>query len=150
MYFLSKVEPLLKMDQAKYPGKILKVSNIGRLIFNLWIPKGYVMSYVGGLRYANVSLISCRQTSALKSRGYISVLWASLGVHLLRPPHERTLGWGCQVHILCGTLTIEFLDASGFWTPAITGNSLEILLSLCNWKQVKSFTCCALLHLNLC
>ena len=72
MYFLSKVEPLLKMDQAKYPGKILKVSNIGRLIFNLWIPKGYVMSYVGGLRYANVSLISCRQTSAPKSRGYIA------------------------------------------------------------------------------
>ena len=61
-----------------------------------------------------------------------SVIWASLGVHLLRPPHKRTLGRGCQAHILCGTLTVEFLDASGFWTPAITGNSLEILLSLCN------------------
>ena len=76
MYFLSKVEPLLKMDQAKY---ILqkywkhlqeKVSNIGLLIFNLWIPKGYVMSYFGGLRYANASLVCCRQNSAPKSTGF--------------------------------------------------------------------------------
>ena len=57
-----------------------------------------------------------------------SVLWASLGVHLLTSPHEGALGQGFQAHILCRTLTVEFLDASGFWTPTITGNSLEILL----------------------
>ena len=78
MYFLSKVEPLLKMDQAKYPGKILKASTresvehrlTKSIFFNLRIPKGYVMSYFGGLRYANTSLIRSRQTSAPKSRGF--------------------------------------------------------------------------------